>query len=166
MWLWFGLSIFTSTWLLLMRNIYRLHYKPEIKTHLFSFNAYATINQSSNNFSQILGKRFSHQAKYFMFAAVCRETYWVSCQIIWTPAFPPAKVFQVIEVVDPGRKRHLSADWVKLLHTNMWDRGGSTTLQTYTHIFTDADNKQENQQYPQHGVSWSELDESRWLLTS
>lgn len=76
-----------------------------------------------------------------MFAAVCRETYRVSCQIIRTPAFPPAKVFQVVEVVDPRRKRHLSADWVKLLQTNTWDRGGSRRLQTYTHILTDADNK-------------------------
>lgn len=171
-------TIVSNIWTVLTRNIYRLHCKPlwfcvkflkcaEMKTHLLCFQSYSTINPSSNRFSQILGKYFSHQVAYFMFAAVCRETYRVSCQIIRTPAFPPAKVFQVVEVVDPGRKRHLSADWVKLLHTNMWDRGGSRRLQTYTQTYSlMLTTKQENQYYPQRGVSWSELDECRWLLTS
>lgn len=44
-------------------------------------------------------------------------TYRVACQIVRTPAFPPAKVFEVIKVVDASRKRNLSANCIKLLRT-------------------------------------------------
>lgn len=50
------------------------------------------------------------------------RTYRVACQIVGTPAFPPAKVLQVVQVVDARRKRHLSADCIKLLHAQVRQR--------------------------------------------
>lgn len=55
----------------------------------------------------------------FFTSAVRGKTYRVACQIVGTPAFPPAKVLQVVQVVDAGRKRHLTADCVKLLHAQI-----------------------------------------------
>lgn len=55
----------------------------------------------------------------FFIPAVRGKTYRVACQIVGTPAFPSAKVLQVVQVVDAGRKRHLTADCVKLLHAQI-----------------------------------------------
>lgn len=63
-------------------------------------------------------------------------TYRVACQIVRTPAFPPAKVFEVVEVVDASRKRNLSADWIKLLRTKTdWQgvQGSDSCSHTHAH---------------------------------
>lgn len=62
-----------------------------------------------------------------MLAEVCSATYRVACQIIRTPAFPPAEVLQVVEVVDASRKRHLSSHCIKLLQTQTRRTGGVVT---------------------------------------
>lgn len=65
---------------------------------------------------------------YFTAVAVAGRgrAYRVACQIVGTPAFPSAKVLQVVQVVDSRRERHLSSDCIKLLHAQMHksDRGG------------------------------------------
>lgn len=53
---------------------------------------------------------------------VLNSTYRVTGQIIRTPAFPPAEVLQVVQVVDAGRKRDLTSDRVKLLQQTQNDK--------------------------------------------
>lgn len=61
---------------------------------------------------------------YFTAVAVAGRgrAYRVACQKVGTPAFPPAKVLQVVQVVDSRRERHLSADCIKLLHAQIRQR--------------------------------------------
>lgn len=51
-----------------------------------------------------------------------KKTYSVASKIVGTPALSPAKVLQVVQVVDSRRKRHLSANRIKLLHAQIRQR--------------------------------------------
>lgn len=59
---------------------------------------------------------------------LCLVTYRIPSQVIRTPAFSSAKVLQVVQVVDAGRKGNLPTDGIKLLRHKPNIRRASATL--------------------------------------